>query len=311
MFYVTVVVGALVLFWAGVMGSFLWFGPRRWRAEEQWLRSRRAAFVPEPNPDSVDEAPQREMPIHRRPFHEALWEDEPSLAPSPRVRALVREVAARQQWLTDEAGLHEENGEMKWKHAVATAALTAGVVSGCQTKQPEIQRNPHPQERYEITMTIRDAPGPFRDIGGSVQYDVENWVDCMPEKWTFERGHYHDQPDEFLPLTYTRIAENVYRTQITVDALQDEDYHGLGVCEWKMTVVTSRLYGMSVRFTPRLHLEDLRAQQPKKVYFSKRTYLSTKLDDFPNSGKSSPSGFGAEVQDELFTITLTPRRIWP
>ncbi|MDI9238241.1 hypothetical protein QLQ15_04865 [Lysobacter sp. LF1] len=199
---------------------------------------------------------------------------------------------------------------MKWKHAAATAAL-AGVVSGCQTKQPEIQRDPHPQERYEITMTIQDAPGPFRNIGGGVQYDVENWVDCMPEKWTFERGHYHDQPDEFLPLTYTKIAENVYRTRITVDALVDEDYHGLGACRWKMTVVTSRLYGKSVRFTPRLHLDELRAQQPKKVYFSKRTYLSNKLDDFPDSGEISPSGFGAEVQDELFAITLTPRRIAP
>ncbi|HEY0659733.1 MAG TPA: hypothetical protein VGD21_00185, partial [Lysobacter sp.] len=316
----------------GTLAAFFW-SERRWRKREQWLASLCTLDEPGTPPHPTDEAEPPTIPITRRPFHEALWEDEPDLAPSPRLRPQMQsdrspvlrsenagrvgpanagsrslhEITPARASAADEASTHEEDDEML-KQKIAAAALTVGALTACQS-QPEVRRNPRPQERYEITMTIRDAPGPLTNIGGSVQYNVDNWLDCMPEKFDFPLGVHREKPEEFLPLSFERIAENVYRTEIAADALRDEDYHDLGVCRWKLTAVTPRLYGKTVRFIPTLFLEELRAQKPKTLYFSSRTYFADK--GFPDSGATDRSRFGAEVQDELFTITLTPRRIAP
>ncbi|MQQ99823.1 hypothetical protein [Glaciimonas soli] len=44
---------------------------------------------------------------------------------------------------------------------------------------PDIKQNPHPKMRYEITLTIKDAPGPFDAVTGFMQYDVTN-EQCSP-----------------------------------------------------------------------------------------------------------------------------------
>ncbi|GAA5076929.1 hypothetical protein [Lysobacter panacisoli] len=291
----------------GVLVAFFW-SERRWRQwdreQAQRLRNLRTDHIGGENasPRQDDELAWPPIPFQRRPFHEALAEDCPELAPSPQARAIAQYLATRP------ANPETENDEMRWNEATATAAVMVGMLSGCHFGPPKPRLNPHPQERYEITMTIEDAPGPFTDIGGFVQYDVDNYEECMPEKWTFVRGHYHDQLDEFIPFAYTQIAENVYRTRITVDALRNVDYHGLGECRWGLTAVTSNLRGKNVDFIPRLHLDELRKQQAKRIYFSTRTYFAEK--GYPDSG-GERSEFGPEVQDELFTITLTPRRISP
>lgn len=193
---------------------------------------------------------------------------------------------------------------------IAAAVVLAGAATACAHKEPEIQLNPEPRERYEITMTIQDAPGPFTDIGGWVQYDVSN-KDCAPTRETFQTVHYLTPEKFFLPLTFREVGDGVYTAEVAVDALLDEDYFGLGVCRWRMTFANAALKGRSVKFTPLLGLEQLRSEKPQTLYFSKRTYYSTKLDDSPNFGGLSPSQFKSSVQDELFTITLTARRIAP
>ncbi|HEY0662504.1 MAG TPA: hypothetical protein VGD21_14435, partial [Lysobacter sp.] len=322
---------------AGTLGAYCW-SERRWRQREQWLASLRTRPPDEPGtpPHPTDEAEPPTIPITRRPFHEALWEDEPDLAPSPQSRALmqrdrssadrseghgqivpavagnrpIREMSPARIPKADEASTHEEHDEML-KQKIAAAALTVGALTACQSTQPEIRRNPHPQERYEITMTIRDAPGPLANIGGSVQYDVDNWLDCMPEKFDFPLGVHREKPEEFLPLSFERIAENVFRTEITADALRDEDYHDLGVCRWKLTVVKPSLQGKTALFMPRITLDELRAQRPKTEYFANAIYSATDLEGWPESGEESPSKFSEEIRNELFTITLTPRRFAP
>ena len=210
---------------------------------------------------------------------------------------------------THDDRIDQESDEMKLSQIAATAVLTAGALTACDIPQtkPEFKRNPNPQERYEITVTIKDAPGPFTDILGSMQY----WVpddSCMPES---QPSGIRKNPKEWIRYPIERVAENTYRAEVWTDGMVDEDYHGLGVCKWTLVQTTTRFRGKTVSFTPDLTLQELRAQQPKTLYFSNRTYLSTELEGFPDSGETSPSGFGVEVQDELFTITLTPQRIAP
>lgn len=76
----------------GTIVAFLW-SERRWRERERWLRDHRLPALDESSASSCP-AESRLIPIRRRPFHEALYEDEPDLAPSPQARAIVRERAA-------------------------------------------------------------------------------------------------------------------------------------------------------------------------------------------------------------------------
>jgi len=332
--YLAVSLSALLS--AGTLIAFFWC-ERRARTHERAMAQRLAdLYGSSYTVDRTGGVELAAIPIKRRPFHEALEEDAPELAPSPRAVAISRELLAQRRSaicnatssyepealpsqprpsLSERAPalstVHEDNDEML-KQQMAAAAVAFGALTACQPmKRPEYQQNPNPKERYEITMTIQDAPGPLTRIGGAVQYSVDNWVDCMPEKFDLEVGPHHEQKFAFLPLSVVREADNAYRMDIAVDALLNEDYHDRGVCQWELTAVTTRLLGRTVRFTPTLFLDELRAQKPKTIFFSKRTYLSMKLKDWPDSGETSPSGFGHDVQDELFTITLTPRRIRP
>jgi hypothetical protein len=67
------------------------------------------------------------------------------------------------------------------------------VFSACDSSMnaPDIKHNPYPKMRYEITLTIKGAPGPFESIKGYMLYKVTN-EQCAP----FERfaGIYRPPP---------------------------------------------------------------------------------------------------------------------
>jgi len=194
------------------------------------------------------------------------------------------------------------------KQQVAVAAMAFGALTACQPmKRPEYQQNPNPKERYEITMTIQGAPGPLTDPVGSMQYLVPD-DSCVPETGG-PMNPLRINPKKWIRYPIEKVAENVYRAEVWADGMVDEDYYGLGICKWTLVQTTLSLKGASVRFTPDLTLRELRAQKPKTIYFSKRAYDAHALGDTPYSGNTQRSYFGQEVQDELFTIALTSRRI--
>jgi hypothetical protein len=208
------------------------------------------------------------------------------------------------------AAIHDdqEHDEMKWSQVAAAAALTAGMVSGCASPsgKPEYKHNPNPKERYEITMTIQEAPGAFEGIVGSMQYLVPD-DSCVPESDPI--NGIRKNPKEWVRYPVEKVSDNQYRAVVWADGMVDENYYGLGVCKWEFMQATISLKGKSVRFMPWLKLQELRSQQPKTLYFSRRTYFAEK--GFPDYGDVDRSRFGAEVQDELFAITLTSRRLTP
>ena len=54
-------------------------------------------------------------------------------------------------------------------------------------KNPGIKQNPHPTECYEITPTIKNAPGPFDPVTRYMQYEVSN-EQCAPEDESIGRS---------------------------------------------------------------------------------------------------------------------------
>jgi len=195
-------------------------------------------------------------------------------------------------------------------YKMAVAAMAFGALTACHsTTPPEYRLNPHPNERYEITMTVRDAPGPLTDAVGSMQYLVPD-DSCVPATGG-PMNPLRINPKKWIRYPLEKVAENTYRAEVWADGMVDEDYYGLGICKWTLVQTTLSLKGASVRFTPDLTLRELRSQQSKTIFFSKRAYDAQTLGDTPYSGSTQRSYFGQEVQDELFTIALTSRRISP
>lgn len=179
---------------------------------------------------------------------------------------------------------------------------------GSSMKTPDIKQNPHPRMRYEITMTIQGAPGPFDAVGGFVQYKVSN-DRCVP--LTPVSGATLP-PEKSVPLELSRVSDNVYKGTLYVDLLQDEDYYGLGVCHWAVVAVTASLKVKKVDFSPDLLADSILKQTPETRYFSKRQFAAVGRGELapPVVSGVLPAeykNFKPEWQQDMFPVTLSAK----
>jgi hypothetical protein len=117
----------------------------------------------------------------------------------------------------------------------AAALMMTITLTGCSAMHgnPENPtKNPNPLKRYEVTVTA-DAPGPWDAVKGYLPLEVVN-VECVPEdKLTGGRN----VPNKGYDLQMISVDEKTWKGYFYRDALQDEDYFGLGVCHWDATNV--------------------------------------------------------------------------
>jgi hypothetical protein len=195
---------------------------------------------------------------------------------------------------------------------LAFCLLTAMSTTACDAAQPvpqpEPKRNPAPTEVYEITVTIKDAPGPFDSIDGFTQFDVLN-DECVPLDYTAALGGVRNNPSERVPVKYERIGDGVYRATVVADALVDEDYYGLGMCHWTL-VATNFIAnaGSKIAFVSYLTGDNLTNAEAKNSFYSTLFYQDRNTIEFDMSvsGESGPDKFGPNVP--LFEILIAPTR---
>ena len=192
--------------------------------------------------------------------------------------------------------------------AVLLLSLTL-ITSGCGAspmKTPDIKQNPNPKMRYEITMTIDGAPGPFDAISGFVQYKVAN-DQCVP---LTEGSGATLAPEKSVPINLTRISDKVYKGTFYTDLLQDEDYYGRGVCHWAVVAATTALKVKAADLSPDIFLNDILAQKAVITYFADGGYQDARdgKDTFPTiTGSLKKSDYLPESRTDIFTITLAAR----
>ncbi len=105
-----------------------------------------------------------------------------------------------------------------------------------KSAQTELYRlNPAPQEGYEVTLKIENAPGPFKQIRWSAMYQAKG-CNYVVNEWAGVRG----EPEKVLELPFKEQADGSYVATVYLDAMLDEDYYGNGVCKWKLTSMGPR-----------------------------------------------------------------------
>lgn len=185
---------------------------------------------------------------------------------------------------------------------LATALFLALLVitnaaCGQSMKQPDIKLNPHPKMRYELTLSVQDAPGPFESTMGYMEYETDKT--CVPEQPI--SGH-QSQVRFSIPFTFEQVDPTTYRGVVYLDMIQDEDYYGLGVCRWELMIVNVQLGAAGAIFNQGFQGAKIAAQQSGASYFLKRAY----------NDKSGDSGMPAldnttRRRDEFFSTTLTAK----
>jgi hypothetical protein len=181
--------------------------------------------------------------------------------------------------------------------ALSTSACNSSM------KTPDIKHNPHPKMRYEITLAIQDAPGPFESVTGFMQYEVAN-EECAP-KDTFA-GVYRKPPIQHPPIVFTRMSDFVYTGTLYLDLMRDEDYYGLGVCHWAMTAAIVEMKANGAVFSTSTSLNDVTSQKSSTEYLWKKAYLDPASRD--GSGNSVPLIDAVKQHPaSYFSATLTAK----
>lgn len=172
--------------------------------------------------------------------------------------------------------------------------------------------NPEPRLAYEVTLKIKDAPGPFALVNGGAQYDVVNEAECgriNPATGTAGRITSHED------VVLRRIAEDEYRGTVYLDLLQDDDYFGRGVCRWEFTGVSALLKATGAegetRFLSFMKAGRFTTGESQVLYYPEKSYPRTGNGNFPATGEEDSARFRADIQHQLFSISLSGTEIKP
>lgn len=176
-----------------------------------------------------------------------------------------------------------------------------------QPPKPVIHRNPHPTA-YEVTLALKDAPGPFEVVKAAMQYEVLDPA-CRPDLGGMAGTR--ASLLEWVPVELAKQADGTYRGTIYDGLLKDEDYYGLGVCHWSLVTTQFKLLKSEERDSPSFsyHLwhEDLHHAHEVRAYFPRSAYASSDRSGIAYPGEESPSRFKPEVRDQLFTLIISTK----
>lgn len=173
-----------------------------------------------------------------------------------------------------------------------------------QPPRPVIQRNPHPTA-YQVSVSIKDAPGPFEVFDAAMQYQVLD-PSCRPDLGGMAGTR--ATLVEWVPVKFVPSGDGGYHGVIYENLLKDEDYYGLGICHWKMVAVQFRLKASSkpsdAEFSYHLHHDEVMDDARIKAYFWKGMYPKASVDGLTVPANASPEKFKAELRGDLFYLQV-------
>lgn len=172
--------------------------------------------------------------------------------------------------------------------------------------------NPAPRQAYEFVLKIDDAPGPFAMVKGSAQYDVINEQECgriVPA--TARAGRITSKEEVKLQ----KVSDNEYRGTVYLDLMQDEDYYGRGVCQWKFSGAGATLKATGAdgetRFLSFIEPDRFVKGETETQHYADMGYPRESMDDYADYGEDAPEGYKPELREKLFSVTLAAKKMQP
>ena len=189
------------------------------------------------------------------------------------------------------------------------SAAFDGAKSHPQAMAHKYKQNPNPKQRYDITVTFANEPGPFESIRFGANYEAKNCVFVLDRI-----AGVTSRPQKNLSLDFKRLEGNTYVGTVYLDAMLDEDYFGAGVCHWQLVSMGVGLKATGAhaeaRFSASLWERQVLAQETVTTYLQRKFYLrDPDIEDFPVSGQVDRSKMIAVKDAELFTVTLTSEKV--
>ena len=183
---------------------------------------------------------------------------------------------------------------------------------------PQYRQNPNPKQRYDLTMTIANAPGVFKSVESFMQYDVVN-SECLLPPDSNPVGYNSSIPTAEPVIEFKKISDTEYVGTFFTDMMIDEDYYGRGVCHWRLVQAGARLKAIGVdgetTFFSTLELEEITAEKSLTTYFWKGHYPLNPEVDLENPvsfGQKIRSKMASNLTDEdVFSITLASNKVRP
>lgn len=190
-------------------------------------------------------------------------------------------------------------------HAITALLLSLTPLAyGATMKNPDIKLNPNPRMRYDITVTVENAPGSFDHIEGSVDFKVAN-RECVPLTPVVGATVV---PEKRVTMQLTPAGNNVYKGHLFADQLLDEDYYGMGICHWTVVGANTDFSHDIIEFSSAIFKEDILKSGTVKKYFANESYTDIDMKRV-DIGEDSPDRYKDRVH--TFSITIRAEEVRP
>lgn len=178
-------------------------------------------------------------------------------------------------------------------------ALTLSACGSPMNKQPDIKFNPHPRQRYELTVSV-DAPGAFDSVKGYAFHQVSN-ASCVPQA-TLTGAR--NMPNISHVFALTQTGEGTFRGYFYLDQFKNDNYFDLGVCHVDLMSVGPDFSVHGETFNTALMLNDVLGEKSRTTYFSKKEYFEQTLGGAALEWRSTDESV-AKNPEAYFSITVT------
>ena len=166
--------------------------------------------------------------------------------------------------------------------------------------------NPAPKRPYRIELKIADAPGPFAKAEGFVGFEAPNCT-YIPDRIAGATS----MPSTDLPMTFSKVGESTFVATVYADAMLDEDYQlGDGICRWELQSVNAWVMATGARtdthYVANLSSDEELGEKKARInYYYGYDYPGSDPEGRSDFGEMDPRKYKAELQNQLFTITMT------
>jgi hypothetical protein len=194
---------------------------------------------------------------------------------------------------------------------IVTALFFAfALTTGCSQAMNEVNAgsvkvklNPHSQQRYELTFTVHDAPGSFDSVTGEITYEVWN-EGCVPTDSI--SGAHSKTPGFSMSFPLTKLSDNVYRGEVDLDLPVNEDYFGLGVCQWKANSAGIDLKSRDVNFVASIMKDEIFSRKKVNNFLWKGDYFKPPTKNYVSQSvpESVYASSPVDYQSNYFDISI-------